>query len=79
MSPDRTALVPITVTVFEPVIITASFSGLTGSPGLGVSPGWIIGLGVFGKGAQAVPGGMRMCPGTCLASVPVFVAGKAVQ
>src|SRR5262245_41178293 len=79
MSPSRTALLPMTVTVLLPNTTTASFSGLTGIPGVGVSPGWITGFGVLGNGAHIVPGGIRMCPGTCLASVPVFVAGKAVQ
>lgn len=79
MSPSRTALEPMTVTVLDPNTTTASFSGLTGRPGVGVSPGWITGLGVLGNGAHAVPGGKRMWPGTCLASVPVLVAGKAVQ
>ena len=75
ISPNRTALVPITETVFDPNTHTASSSGLTGLPGFGVSPGRITGLGVFGKGAHATPGGIRMCPGTCFAFAPVLVAG----
>ena len=51
----------------------------TGNPGLGVSPGWMTGLGVLGKGAHATPGGIRMWPGIALQSVPVLVAGNAVQ
>jgi hypothetical protein len=39
MSPKRTALVPITDTVFEPTIQTASSSGFTGGFGVTVSPG----------------------------------------
>ena len=79
MSPKRTALVPITDTVFEPKIATASLSGVIGLGGFGTSPGRMTGFGVLGKGAQKVPGGNRMCPGMWMASVPVCVAGKMPQ
>ena len=67
---------PMTLTVFDPKTHTASSSGLIGFGGSGVSPGRITGLGVFGTGAQDVPGGKRMCPGRAFAIVhQEFVAG----
>ena len=66
----------MTLTVFDPKTHTASSSGLIGFGGSGVSPGRITGLGVFGTGAQDVPGGKRMCPGRAFASVPTIRGRK---
>src|SRR5437660_594950 len=79
ISPMRTAFVPSALTVLLPKTMIASLSGLTGLGGFGVSLGRTTGFGVLGTGAQAVPGGIRICPGTCSPFVPVFVAGKAPQ
>ena len=76
LSPMRDALVPIRVTVGEPNTTMASPSGATGGPGGGGGP-LNEGLGSFGMGAQAVPGGIRMCgtPSELRAFVPTVVAG----
>src|SRR5262245_16770913 len=78
-SPMRTAFDPRTVTVLLPKTMIASLSGLTGLGGLGVSLGRTTGFGVLGTGAQEVPGGIRMCPGTCSPFVPVLLAGITPQ
>jgi len=77
LSPRRTALVPIRLTVCDPKTLIASPSGATGGPGVGGGP-LNDGLGSFGIGAHAVPGGIKMCgtPSELMALVPTVVAGK---
>src|SRR5579884_1883498 len=60
LSPMRTALDPMNSTVWDPKTLMASPSGATGGPGGGGGP-LMAGLGSLGIGAQAVPGGIRMC------------------
>src|SRR4051794_25853369 len=76
LSPMRTALVPITLTVWEPNTLMASPSGATGGPGAGGLP-LNDGFGSLGIGAHAVPGGIRICgtPSELIAFVPTVVAG----